>query len=55
MNQSKRNILQRALQNPKSEIYLSKKWTKIQKYLWKKGIEVTKTDILNYLETNKST
>ena len=54
MPNNKFNVLLRSLQNPKSEIYLSKDWKTIRRYFWKKNITLKKKDILSYLETNKS-
>ena len=48
------DVLGRSLQNPKSEIYLSKNWKTIKHYFWKKNIALKIRDILSYLETNKS-
>ena len=48
------NLLKRSLHNPKSPIYFSKNWKKIKHYFWEKKIKLTKSEIVNYLETNKS-
>ena len=42
MPNNKFNVLLRALQNPKSEIYLSKDWKTIRRYFWKKNITLKK-------------
>ena len=54
MNKNIFKIMGHSLQNPKSEIFLSKDWKTIKHYFWKRNIELKKKDILNYLETNKS-
>ena len=54
MNNDAFKTLRHSLQNPKSEIFLSKDWKTIKRYFWNRNINLKKNDILNYLETNKS-